>query len=182
MTKLSLALAFLMYQSAIGFANEASAKCTAPKIVSDTLAITECAQKNQVTLVTYREPSSLSPYATALDQRSVVVGYGPDMKQVKEAAGILSNNGSDYLSRTLLTAPPMAEAVESRKPTSSSTNRGRWVVFFEQIQYGAEGGGQGYVIDCGTALKTVQATAIAVAECFSLEDRQRFLNTLDQIR
>ena len=182
MTKLSLVLAFLLYQPAIGYAVKTSAKCTAPRIVSDTLAMTEYAQKNQVTLVTYREPSSFSSYATELDQRSVVVGYGLNLKQVKEAAGVLSNNGKDYLSRTLLTAPPMTEAIESRKPTRSSTNRGPWVVFFEQIQYGAEGGGQGYVIDCGTALKTEEGTAIAVAECFSLENRQRFLNTLDQIQ
>ena len=182
MTKLNFVLIFLLCQPIPGFAGETSAKCTTPRIVSDTLALTECEQKNQLTLATYRAPSSSSSYATEFDQRSVVVGYGLELKQVKEAAGILSNNGKNYLSRTLLTTPPMTEAIESRNPVKSPKSHGDWVVFYEQIQYGAEGVAQGYVIDCATALKTERGTTIAVAECFPLENRKRFLIMLDQIQ
>jgi hypothetical protein len=84
--------------------------------------------------------------------------------------------------RTQLVQPPVAEQVIRRTPDLNVQSHRGWRIFFEHVDYGAQGGEIGYAVDCATAIKTNERDVAAVSECFAIEERYRFLQTLSVVR
>jgi hypothetical protein len=84
--------------------------------------------------------------------------------------------------RTQLVQPPVAEQVVRRTPDLNVQSHLGWLIFSERVDYGAQGGGIGYAVDCATAIRTNERATAAVSECFAIEDRHRFLQTLSVVQ
>lgn len=141
-----------------------------PSISNSELSQTQCRIIGSVTVETYSTPALLSPYATAFDQRSLTVAYSRDARALKAASGSLP-----------LLRPPMAEQI-SKKASMSKASYGRWVISSEMIEYGSPGGAVGFALSCSTAIRSRPTLTLALAECYPLEQRERFLQTLDSVR
>lgn len=142
----------------------------APSISNSELSQTQCRMVGSVTVETYSTPALLSPYATAFDQRSLTVAYSKDARALKAASGSF-----------LLLRPPMAEQISKKEPMSK-TSYGHWIISSEMIEYGSPGGAPGFVLSCSTAIRSRPTLTLAVAECYPLEQRERFLQALDSVR
>lgn len=140
-----------------------------PSISNSELSQTQCQIIGLVTVETYSASTPLSPYATAFDQRSLTVTYSKDARALKAASGGLP-----------LLRPPMAEQISKKEPMSK-TNYRHWVISSEMIEYGSPGGAAGFVLSCSTAIRFRPILTLAVAECYPLEQRGRFLRTLDSL-
>lgn len=130
----------------------------------------------------YEESQSGNPYATDLDRRVVVVARGERLEALMRAAGIASASGKQSLGKTLLVQPPLEDQVHRRSPSGAARKHKRWQLWSEAVEYGAQGSAQGFTIDCVTAIRNERPYATAVAECFPLEERKRFLLMLERIR
>lgn len=137
-----------------------------PFISNSELSQMQCRIVGSVTVETYTTPALLSPYATAFDQRSLTVAYSKDARALKAASGSLT-----------LLRPPMAEQISKKAPISK-TSYGHWIISSEMIEYGSPGGAPGFVLSCSTAIRSRPTLTLAVAECYPLEQRKRFLRTL----
>lgn len=163
-------------------ANELSTKCTSLALASEELQQTECSTKNGLTVTRYLGPAPVSVYATEFDRRSVTVANGENAKLVREAAGLTSNSHGMSMAQIRLVKPPVEDQIIHRIPAKATQRYLQWTVWTEEIQYGTQGGAPGFVIDCATALRSNRHGATAVAECFPLEERQRFFHTLKAIK
>lgn len=134
-----------------------------------------------LTIVRYMENESPSSYRTDFDKRTVVVAVGPNPLVVNEVAGVSSRARGMEVRRTLLADPPYKEQIVERHFSREVHHHRNWAIWREEIQYGAQGHSAGYTIDCATAYKSRRLGATAVSECFSLENWQRFLGTLDSL-
>jgi hypothetical protein len=156
--------------------------CATPVLVTDLLARSECDSQDGITRSRFLGAAPSSPYATEFDRRSVAVARGHDPKAVSEAAGVILLSRGARLQRTRLTRPPAEDQIARRTAVRATSKYRQWTVMMERVQYSAQGGAPGFVVDCATALSSTARETTAVAECFALEDRQRFLRTLDEIR
>lgn len=132
-----------------------------------------------VTIIQYREQSTASPYDSDFDVRTVAVVFGRDVAVLLEFAGISSQGLGDGARQPLLPAPPYADQIVRRQRSEKVRRHRSWKISREEIRYGTQGFGTGYTIDCAIGYSPLHAGAIAVFECFSLENWQRFLKTLD---
>jgi hypothetical protein len=158
-----------------------TAACENPTTSTAGLRTTNCSLERGVSIVRLTGAEPLSPYATEFDKRSVVFATGADSKAVKSAAGI--HEESNVLSKREggLVIPPEFDQIARRSP-AKSFKHGQWIVVSERIQYAAQGGAPGFVVDCATAIRGDKQRTVAVAECFPLEERQRYLRTLESVR
>jgi hypothetical protein len=157
-------------------------ECAVSALPSDVLERTECSIQSGVTLSRFIGPVSSSAYGTDFDQRSVAVAQGSDAIAIRAIAGIVSGKRGITLHRNGLGQPPAEDRISRRDIVRQPSKHFQWSVITERIQYGAQGGGLGFVLDCATALRSNSRQTTAVAECFPLEERRRFLQTLDAIR
>lgn len=142
---------------------------------------TLCSASGGVTIERYVGMKQTSPYATAFDQREMVVVYGNDPTSVKAAAGIDADPNRPHAASRLLSPPLKDQISRQRKPGFARTYR-RWHVSTFQVEYGTQGGRPGFFLVCATATRSsAEATAI-VEECFAPEERERFYGTLDSMR
>lgn len=141
-----------------------------PAISNSELSQTQCRIVGAVTVKTYSASALLSPYATAFDQCSVAVAYSKDARALKSALGDVP-----------LLRAPMADQISKKEPMPK-TNYRHWVISSEMIEYGSPGGAPGFVLSCSTAIRSRPTLTLAVAECYPLEQRERFIHTLDSVR
>lgn len=142
---------------------------------------TECTTSNGVTTERYVGTKHTSPYATAFDQREMVVVHGNDPGSVKTAAGIEIDPRHPSAEPPLL-SPPLKDQISRQGKALAARAYKRWHVSAFQVDYGAQGGFPGFFLVCATATRSsAKATAI-VSECFAPEERERFYGTLDSMR
>jgi hypothetical protein len=156
--------------------------CPGPKLSEVVLQQTSCEERTGLTAIRYSDVGASSAYATAFDRRSVVVLFGHDVHAVKSEAGLPARSSEHSLYCVKLVEPPFADQIESRKAAKRPIRHRTWTVLTERVQYEAQGGAAGFVIDCATAMKSSKGGSVAIAECFALEERQRFFRTLDLVR
>lgn len=154
---------------------------TPPAVLIDGLSRTACEISQSVMVERYSGPKPAHPYASEFDRRKVAIAIGKKAESVTTVAGIRAGPRAVQVQTSLL-YPPLVDQVAKRYPTPKARRYKRWVIGYEQIEYGAQGSAQGFPLECATAVhSTTQATKI-VAECFPLEERARFLKTLDAVR
>ena len=156
--------------------------CLGPTLVAEGLQQAECSIQWGLTVERYMDSVPLSAYATEFDRRSVTVVHGANAKAVSDAAGVAGGSRAMDNGRSRLVKPPIEDQIAHRISAKSTQKYLQWTIWMERIQYRAQGGSLGYVIDCATALRSNQHCTTAVAECFPLEEQQRFLRTLDAVK
>lgn len=132
-----------------------------------------------VTIIQYREQSTASPYDSDFDVRTVAVLFGRDVGALCEFTGISSQCLGDGARPPLLLEPPYADQIVRRHRSEKVRRHRSWTISRERIRYGTQGFAAGYTIDCAIGYSALHYGTIAVFECFSLENWQRFLKTLD---
>jgi len=175
-----LLLATLISSTARG---DVSKDCQPPSLASSDLHISSRSDRNGVFLSTYIDSKPASPYATEFDQRKVVIAYSANDSSLIAMAGIPIQGEDARGYRTQLSPLPESDQAIRRIPELKVQNHLGWRIYIERVEYGAQGGGIGYAVDCATALKAIaQKKMTAVSECFALEHRQRFMETLTLVR
>jgi len=174
--------ALLAIVTCISQADGVSTTCSGLALDAEGLQQTECSTKDGLTVVRYHGPAPSSVYATEFDRRAVTVASGVNARIVREAAGITSGARGMSIGRSRLVKPPVEAQIVHRTTAKKTQKHLHWTILVEEMQYGAQGDAPGFVIDCATALRSNRYGTIAVAECFPLEERQRFLRTLRAIK
>ena len=165
----TVAAGFVMFIYAV-HADAVIDQCSTSAAISNSdLNQTQCRIVGAVTVETYSASALLSPYATAFDQRSLIVAYSKDARALKAASRGLP-----------LPLAPMADQISKKQPMPK-TNYRHWSISSEMIEYGSPGGAPGFVLSCSTAIRSRPALTLAVAECYPLEQRERFLKTLNSL-
>jgi hypothetical protein len=142
---------------------------------------TLCSASAGVLIERYVGTKQTSPYATALDQREMVVVHGNDPTSVKAAASIDANPHRPPAASPLLSLPLEDQISRQSKPRIARTYR-RWHVSTFQVEYATQGGFPGFFLVCATATRSSAEATAVVAECFAPEERARFYGTLDSMR
>lgn len=163
-------------------ANGTPTTCPGSALVAEELQRIECSRQQGLTVERYVDQVPSSAYATEFDRRAVTVVHGANAKAVRDVAGISSGIRGMSVGHSHLVKPPLEDQIAHRSMTKATQKHLQWTIWTEQIQYGAQGGAPGYLIDCVTALRSNQHCTTAVAECFPFEERQRFLRTLDAVK
>lgn len=178
-------LLLLRFQPAT--ADAAATHCAGrPSISGTELLLDSCRTEGGMTIERYVGPKPTSPYATALDQRELVVAHGSAPAAVK-AATLHDADPRATRAPSRLLAPPLEDQVSRSTSAGTARRHGHWRVSTLQVEYGAQGGSPGFSLSCATATKAsekrtaLRATTI-VAECFAPEERPRFYKTLDSLR
>lgn len=140
-----------------------------------------CQVSGLVAIERYLGPKPESPYASAFDRRELVVAYGKSIEAVKAIAGIKAGSRASQTQRLLL-QPPLVDYIAKRSPLPKASSYKQWSIASEKIEYGAQGGAQGFLLECATARRSVMSTMVVVAECFPFEEKARFFKTLDAVR
>lgn len=143
---------------------------------------TSCNEQDGVETRKYSGSEPTSPYATEFDRRQVVIAKSADTAKLQQVVGLKVTGQTLKMPRIQLVTPPFEDQISQRKSMSKPERRNGWVIVTERIQYAAQGGRPGFVMDCSTAVHRRKKDSAAVAECFPLEERDRFLHTLDSVR
>jgi hypothetical protein len=138
------------------------------------LQLVKCYWDKNVLVGRYGGTEVLPLYATDFDDRQVVIAQAKKMKK------ILEFSFNDVNGNQILLAPPFEEQILNREKGKSAYKK--WTLYQEIVQYKAQGGEGGYVMQCTTATQQKNKGAIAVSECFSLENRIAFFSLLDAIQ
>lgn len=154
---------------------------TAPVISTDGLDRMGCQASGLVFIEQYLGPKPESPYASAFDRRELVVAYGKTLGAVKAVADIGAGSRRPQTQSPLL-QPPLVDYVVKRVPASKARNYKKWSISSEKIEYSAQGGAPGFLLECATAIRSTSSRTVVVAECFPLEEKARFAKTLDAVR
>jgi hypothetical protein len=155
-----------------------SAECVALPLMTESLTPTQCVCQGGLKAIRYQGIEPTSPYSTDFDRRRVSIVLSKDHPRVKEAAGVAGVSGEKA---THLINPPAEEAVAKRSSEKTPVTYDGWSVSSERIEYGSQGGGTGFTFDCATATLSKSGRSIAVAECFPVEERARYLKLLNTI-
>lgn len=177
-----IVIVLLAIATPVAPAHEITTTCTGLALAAEGLQQTECSSQNGLTVTRYLGTAPRTVYETEFDRRAVTVANGANAKLVREAAGITSGARGMSIVQSRLVKPPVEDQIVHRTPAKETQRHLHWTVWTEQIQYGAQGGAPGFVIDCATALRSNRHGTTAVAECFPLEERLRFLRTLESIK
>lgn len=158
-----------------------SACSTPPAILIDELGRTACEFSRSVTIERYSSSKPASLYANDFDRREVVIASGKTVESVRAVAGIRIRPSTRQVQTDLL-HPPFADQIAKRYPLPKASRYGRWVIAYEQIEYGAQGSAQRFPLECATAIRSTTRATEIVAECSPLGERARFSKTLDAIQ
>lgn len=180
MTKFSVALRYcgLLLLGFMAFTNVQALECKSPVLANLVLDHASCEQAAGLTKFVLKSNTSSSPYATDFDLRHVVIVKSNRFGLVQEAAGIKGSGTAMLVSETRLITPPVETQIVNRKVNKRPTKRGKWVIFTERVQYGAQVAA-GFVLDCSTAVRQLTTEYSAVAECYPLEEKARFWKMLE---
>lgn len=149
----------------------------------DKLSMTHCATEAGVLVLNYKDVETGSPYATDFDKREVSVAISNSRALILKKIGAEVTKRGISLHKTLLVSPPAPAQIKDRHMSPNPARSGNWKVFIENIQYAAQGSAPGFPIKCGTALQfnDFGDSAVAVSECFTYENKHRFLSTLTRV-
>lgn len=176
---LCLSLVFVM-RAAI--ADSAIMGCSnPPAILIVGLNRIACEISQSVTIERYLGQKSASPYASAFDQREVVVAWGSKAEFVEVVAGVKRGPGPIQRQTSLL-HPPFVDQIAKRYSPSKASRYKQWAIVYEQIEYATQGSAQKFFLECATAIRSSTQATKLVAECFSLGERRRFSESLDAVR
>lgn len=183
MTQFSLGVAaFTLFFCGGSISADEPPECNKTKFVGNLFTNSECSSRDGVTISTFLGPAALSPYATEFDRRTFVVARGQDAMAVRNVAGLIEVPRGTVKTQITLAQPPLQDQITRRDAKRVASSHRQWVVRSESVQYTAQGGVPGYVVECATAIRSKRLETVAAAECFSLEERKRFLRTLDALR
>lgn len=169
---------FVMLAGPATWADEAP-RCGSPILFELSLTRVSCEERGAGSVERYRDSAPLSPYATEFDRRNVVVARSADPVFFIEAAGLGGAGKVRNLTQTRLVTPPAVDQLQRRQVAKAVARHAGWTVYTEHLVYKAQGNARGFVIDCATGIRSGRGKATAVAECFALEERARFLRTLE---
>lgn len=166
----------------VAMADEVPVECPIPPaMTADGIDRIECQVSGLVINERYLGPKPESPYASAFDRRELAVAYGKTIEAVKAVVGIKADSRASQ-APSLLLQPPLVDSIVKRSPVSKASNYKQWSIASEKIEYGAQGGAQGFRLECATAIRSSMSKTVVVAECFPLEEKARFSKTLDAVR
>lgn len=185
MTQLRRGVAAVML--ALGVASvsaENSPECAKTNFIGVLFTQTECTTQDGVTVSQFLGTAPSSPYATEFDRRAFAfaVARGQNTESVRRVAGIVKGFRGAATTQSFLSPPPSQAQIARRDASGAARSHHQWIVMFERVQYAAQGGVPGFVIDCATAIRSNRSETVEAAECFPLEERKRFFRTLDAIR
>jgi hypothetical protein len=162
-------------------AAQTSVECVNPPLLAaKEINRSSCRLLVGTTVERYLENKPTSAYATEFDRRELAVAYGKNSARVKAVAGI-DGDVKNSLVESQFLEPPFVNLISKVFPMKRFRRRGNWVIYAVQIEYGAQGGAPGFPLCCSTALRSSNKKTIVIAECFPLEERERFYQTLDSI-
>lgn len=162
------------------------AGCSSEGVAADNCPITlmgselhqsSCEEAGGVLMAVFSS-SAESPYATDLDVRKVVVARSSDAARL---AGIFGFTGfprqPTYQGMRLLEIPhqDQVETVALEKPYQVDG----WQIGQQIIQFSEQGNAPGFSMVCATAFSAERM--LATAECFPMEEQERFVRTLADI-
>ncbi|RZL65361.1 MAG: hypothetical protein EOP81_04740 [Variovorax sp.] len=176
----------LLFQIALGispaFGGDLPADCTASPLISvNELRRTACRKLESISIEVYLSPKPPSPYATEFDQRELAIAYGRDEVAVKAAVGATKEMRARIRQSRIL-QPPRAAQVSAIELSQRTQKYGAWTVSTEEVQYGTQGGGAGFALNCATAIRSTRKATVAVSECFPFEGKDRFVDAFSSIR
>jgi hypothetical protein len=147
------------------------------------LVLSSCSNTDNVLILKYQQNTKTSPYATEFDSRSIFMASSDDENALFRRIGLRKTQRGLLLVSTQLAKVPEPDQINHRKVVKTQTNRGAWIVFFEEMQYASQGQAPGYAMECGTAIRRIATlpNISAVSECFAYENKQRFLQILTEI-
>jgi hypothetical protein len=149
----------------------------------DQLSMTDCTTEAGVLVLKYANIGTDSPYATEFDRRDLSIALSDNRAVLLRKIGAKISRRGISLRTTLLASPPHSSQIKDRRMSPNPARAGKWIIFIEDIQYAAQGTAPGFPIECGTAVRLNDSgvRAVAVSECFTYENKQRFLSTLTQV-
>ncbi|GLS05361.1 hypothetical protein GCM10007860_25130 [Chitiniphilus shinanonensis] len=150
-------------------------------VIGKDFLLKECAKKQDVTLVTFVE-SAESSRADDFDEVVWVFGFSKKEETPHDLIGFAKTGRGFLFNGNEISSPLMNEYVVARKPENKITREGRWKVGVENIYYGAQGGANGYTIDCATAISASEGGGFyVVSQCYPLEKKSAFAKLLKEI-
>ncbi|SFO98833.1 hypothetical protein SAMN05216567_103610 [Variovorax sp. OK605] len=184
MSALALLL-LLQFQPAA--ADEVATHCAGrPSISGTDLLLASCRTKGGMAIERNLGPKPSSPYATALDQRELVVAHGSAPADAKAAT---ADDADPHAARapSRLLAPPLEDQISRRTSAGTARRYGHWRVSTLRVEYGVQDASPGFFLSCATATRTSEKRTAAkaatiVAECFAPQEHPRFYKTLDSTR
>lgn len=151
-----------------------------PALSFESMRRVSCETSNGLILEKYRGDQLESPYATEFDQRKVGLAYG---QRLNSEFSIFSKNSlSLKLTPPSLITPPLTDQIKSRHIRPGLKVHRNWKIFNEHIEYVAEGGKTGFVLNCATAIRFFEKKAMVIGECFPLEESNLFILTIDSTK
>lgn len=177
------ALAWGLLACGAAVADGESVICTEPILPGLRLVEARCDVEGGTSAFSFSGPEPTSPYASEFDQRRVVIAKATSKAKLSFSRGFDLDASGRPLSSAgpQLISPPHEDQIVQREHLKKGIKKRGWHIATERIGYGVQGGGGGYVVDCSTATRWHKSYALAVAECYPLEERQRFIKTLDLI-
>lgn len=176
-------LAWGLFACGVSMADGESAICTEPILPGLHVVEVRCDVEGGVSAFSLSGPEPTSPYASEFDRRRVVIAKATSKDKLRFYRDLDSDSGSRPLSFAglRLLSPPAENQIVQRIHLKKSIKKRGWHIATERVSYGAQGGAAGYVMDCSTATRWHKTHALTVAECYPLEERQRFVKTLDLV-
>ncbi|MEY4581319.1 MAG: hypothetical protein RL701_6022, partial [Pseudomonadota bacterium] len=162
MMRLDLSVSLFLLCLCLGSARaDATSECAGSVLITDSLTQSECSSQDGITVSQFVGATPSSPYATEFDRRTVAVVRGHDAKSVRQAAGFVNGSRGIALPQSRLARPPAEDQIARRVADRATSRYRKWTVMTEKIQYGAQGGAPGFVLDCATALRSNQRETTA---------------------
>ena len=164
------------------YANENLSACKVRLPNLTDLRQTNCSVNNDVSIIEYQTSKSSSPYATDFDRRLVKIALGTNIYIVRTLTRFNEKKSNfDVTHDNTFIQAPNPDQIDEEKTILQKTKFQGWSLKSEQIQYRTQGGAQGFLIDCVTAIKAQGHHVSAVGECFPVEERQKFLQVLKEL-
>lgn len=147
------------------------------------LNLSNCVIQDGVLVAKYQKAAPASPFSTEFDKRNFFLALSSDSSVLYKRIGVRSKNRKISLISTLLAMPPEQDQILIRHVIKKEVKFGGWTVFFEEVQYAAQGQVPGYAMKCGTAIRSLalKNEMIAASECFPYRNKELFLETLNNI-
>lgn len=180
MTRLNIFALLLSstFFSISSFSAELNLSCQVPNIPQLKIDMATCDKPSGLSRFTFIDSQPTSPYATDFDRRHVVVISSMNANLVRSTSGFRNTGNALSIAKTQLVSPPNEDQIASRNILEKVIKKSDWLIVTERVQYGVQGGLPGFVIDCSTAFRKRKTNSFAVAECYPLEQRQRFYELL----
>lgn len=178
-TVVTLAWGLLVHGSVMG--DSEPAICAEPVLPGLHIAKAYCDMESGRSTFSFSGPEPTSPYTSDFDRRRVVIAKATSTSKLKLPGSLGAESRSRRSTGIQLIAPPVEDQIVQREHIKKTVKKRGWKIVTERVTYGAQGGVPGFAMDCSTATRWQKTFTLAVAECYPLEERQRFIKTLELI-